>query len=455
MEEFFTNIVVMTIASIAVFFFLADRLCVLFPVLKKYHVPLSIIAGLLGMVIRNLIGQEIFALQWVDAEVLKIIVYHGLALVFIAIGLQMPLPQVTDKTNKDAISFSFGISSMGALQGLIGMSVVMVLTILRGSTHPGIGLLLPLGFNQGPGQALTFGGAWEKTGLQYGADLGLVMAAFGFLWAIFVGIPLVMYGKHKGWLHTEDVSSCNQEHVDIEEQVSTRESMLPAIAKVLCVYVLVFLLLKGATVALVNKPKILDLLWGLHFIIALLCAISLRKLFFTNVSAQARATHNESMTSIANFAVDITTMSGLLAMEFAVLAFYAWEVAIVTTLGGIVTLLSSIFLFRRVFNKDRFAHLVLWFGTATGTMPIGMSLLRMIDPQLQSSAPQNITVGAAFALVTSFPNIIILSYAVNAFPDEYPKAGWISVGLLLLYWSILLVLWKKMVGWQTVTHEQK
>lgn len=455
MEEFFTNVVVMTIASIAVFFFLADRLCVVFPLLKKYHVPLSIIAGLLGMVIRNLMGEEILSLQWVDAEVLKIIVYHGLALVFIAIGLQIPVPQTKNSTNKDAISFSFGISSMGALQGFIGMLIVMGWTVLRGSTHPGIGLLLPLGFNQGPGQALTFGAAWEKSGLQYGADLGLVMATFGFLWAIFVGIPLVMYGKNKGWLDTVGVSSRTPENVDSKTEISPTDSMLPAIAKVLCVYVFVFLLLKGATVVLVNKPKILDLLWGLHFIIALLCAISVRKLFFVDFSAINREQHNERMTGIANFAVDITTMSGLLAMEFAVLAFYAWEVAIVTTLGGIVTLFAAVFLFRRVFAKDAFAHLVLWFGTATGTMPIGMSLLRMIDPQLRSSAPQNITMGAAFALVTSFPNILILSYAVNSFPEDYPKSGWISVGLLLLYCFILLVLWKKIVGWQGITHEQK
>ena len=92
-----------------------------------------------------------------------------------------------------------------------------------------------------------------------------------------------------------------------------------------------------------------------------------------------------------------------------------------------------------------FHHLILWFGACTGTFPVGLSLLRMIDPDLSSPAPSNFTKGAAIALLTSAPLLVILGYATGSYPESYPATGWITVGLLLAYSVILLFAWRTFV----------
>ena len=73
-----------------------------------------------------------------DVDVLKTIVYHGLAIVFISVGLQVPPPNV--KTS-ESLSIGFAISSMGALQGTIGAALIMLMSMVQGAqVHPGLGL---------------------------------------------------------------------------------------------------------------------------------------------------------------------------------------------------------------------------------------------------------------------------------------------------------------------------
>ena len=73
-----------------------------------------------------------------DVDVLKTIVYHGLAIVFISVGLQVPPPNV--KTS-ESLSIGFAISSMGALQGTIGAALIMLMSLVQGAQmHPGLGL---------------------------------------------------------------------------------------------------------------------------------------------------------------------------------------------------------------------------------------------------------------------------------------------------------------------------
>jgi ESS family glutamate:Na+ symporter len=50
------------------------------------------------------------------------------------------------------------------------------------------GLLLPMGYGQGTGQALNFGKVYEDMGFENGPAFGLSIAAIGFLVACMVGV---------------------------------------------------------------------------------------------------------------------------------------------------------------------------------------------------------------------------------------------------------------------------
>ncbi|NIU58348.1 MAG: sodium:glutamate symporter, partial [Phycisphaerae bacterium] len=76
--------------------------------------------------------------------------------------------------------------------------LVIIFGILGLKLFPTFGFLVPLGFEEGPGQALSVGKVWEGFGFAQAATLGLTFAAIGYFFAFFVGVPLVNWGIRKG-----------------------------------------------------------------------------------------------------------------------------------------------------------------------------------------------------------------------------------------------------------------
>ena len=195
--SYWQNGVVSTALTLAALLGVAEVLRRLVAPMRTLGIPASIVAGCFGLVL----GPALLDVLPLDRGVLEGVVYHGLAIVFIAVGLQSP------DTSKGQVasavkSFTFGIPFMQAMQFCIGLGTVLLLGVGIGEAlHPGIGLMLPLGFEQGPGQALSLGAAWDtggEHGMHNGAQVGLIVAAVGYGWAVLIGVPLVVWGRRRG-----------------------------------------------------------------------------------------------------------------------------------------------------------------------------------------------------------------------------------------------------------------
>jgi ESS family glutamate:Na+ symporter len=165
-----------------------------FPGYAKLGMPDCMLAGVLGLVL----GPQVIGVASLAVADLEAIVYHGLALLFLFVGLQTPPPA---SAVGGARSIAIAIPFTAVMQGIIGLVGVLVFVAVSGEIlHPGFGFMLPLGFNQGPGQALSMGKAWQATGFADGPQVGLIFAALGFGWSVVVGVPLVAYARRKGWI---------------------------------------------------------------------------------------------------------------------------------------------------------------------------------------------------------------------------------------------------------------
>ena len=123
-------------------------------------------------------------------------------------------------------------------------------------------MLLPLGFNQGPGQALTFGASWEVTGLENGGD-----RTISLLWALpapFLLDPLRFMGRKRL------VESRTFAAEDVKEQGEGGKDLVGHIALLAGVYFLTYLFLETVTSSLVGKENGDDA-WGLHFVFVFYC----------------------------------------------------------------------------------------------------------------------------------------------------------------------------------------
>lgn len=389
-------------------------------------IPFSILAGVIGFILQNI------GLLELDQGALERIVYHGLALTFIGIGLQKP-PE--EATNQDAMAMGMGFSIMAVLQGLVAILCIAVLSNFGEPLHPGLGLLLPLGLNQGPGQALSMGNAWEEiSGLHSGGQIGLILAASGFFWSIVFGIPLAIYGQKKGWIQQKT------ERIDIHKKESN-EDINAHIIIIAVIYLLTFGILHAlSTGPLAQQPKHMSMLWGFHFLIALMLALGTRSLW----SKIRFPLSNNTLTQITNTTVDFVTCSALIAVQLSILQENILVISILSIAGMITTLLGVLYLSKRGFCRDRFAHAILWFGSSTGTLPMGLALLRIVDPNLQSAAPASATKGAVFALIFSAPLLLlVMPYAISQWPQGYPSTHYILIGGLTLYTFVILGFWKK------------
>lgn len=415
-----------------------ELLARVFPRLRRLGLPLAIVAGSLGL----LLGDQALGLFSLDAELLESLVYHGLAIVFIAVSLRSPSQ---GGRSAGAIGMAFAIVLIFATQALLGLGVVLA---LNPELHPGFGLLLPLGFEEGPGQALSMGAAWEETGLVDGAQVGLIIAVIGYAWAVFAGIPLVMWGRYKGWVSESSSASKTAERE--RERVSDSEpgsldALTTQIGLVGLTYLLTWALCSLLAFLLAGMPDIAAVVWGFHFIFGAAVAMGLRPLLARMPGGTP--IDDQLMGRVAGLTVDVITCAALAAVQLAVLQTHWFMITIVTTVGGVWTLWFSLWIARRVWTEAPFEHAVLFFGMSTGTLPTGLALLKVVDPNMRSSAAVSAVFGSAGAVAGMAPLLMgVLPMTVAGFPDRWPAHGWMMLGALAGISLLVFVLWRVFGG---------
>ncbi|MDF1565912.1 MAG: hypothetical protein P1V51_22950 [Deltaproteobacteria bacterium] len=439
--KYWGNSVVVTLMILALLLLAAMGLRLIFPPLKKWAIPVSILAGVLGF----FLGPDVAGLLPLDREVLEVIVYHGLAIMFIAISLQSPA-RTKGHVAGGVRSFTFGIPFMQALQTFLGLLIILSLGLALGeAVHPGIGVMLTLGFEEGPGQALALGAAWEENGMKDGAQIGLIIAALGYAWSVFLGVPLAIYGRHKGW-----VSKPPEVAVELEaagegealEAPGALDSLTLQGVVVLGVYGITWLVCMGLSTALAGMPDIASAVWGFHFMIGAGVALGVRPLL--DRLPGGTPVNDKLVTRLSGVAVDVMTCASLAAVQLAVFQANWVTVVLVTTLGGVATLIAVLYFASRAFPDAPFEHALVWFGMSTGTLAMGLALLRIVDPDLKSPAPVTTVLGSAGAIVFAAPILVAgIPMTVAAFPERYPLYGWLAMGVFLIYGLILVGVWRK------------
>ena len=161
--------------------------------IRKSLMPVAVLGGFL-LLIAKLLG-----LVRIDQNLMEILVYHGIALGFIAMSLRVPADQ--DRRGKDRTGLKSGaiIVSSYLVQGVAGLLITLLLsyTVMPGM-FKAAGLLLPMGYGQGPGQANNVGSSYEALGFAGGRSFGLAIAAAGYLVACIVGVVILNIWSRKG-----------------------------------------------------------------------------------------------------------------------------------------------------------------------------------------------------------------------------------------------------------------
>ena len=137
------------------------------PLLRRYLIPTGLLAGFIGLGLKYLFSAlklNLSGMPIIDEDYMHFITYHMLAIGFIALGL-ISATQV--KKVKDGRALKSGAFIVGGylIQGVLGVLLSVIVGLIFANSAvakaPYSGIILPLGFGQGPGQAGNTGYIYE------------------------------------------------------------------------------------------------------------------------------------------------------------------------------------------------------------------------------------------------------------------------------------------------------
>ena len=403
---------------------------------QRFFIPACITAGLIGLFLKGIILFFGLDISFLPEDDLKYFAYHLFNITFISIGLTTEKKSLSSKQEKrkglsGVLGMGLIISSVAALQFLIGGISVLVFNILGYSLFPTFGFLVPMGFEEGPGQALSIGQTWEQYGFANASTIGLSFAMFGFLVAIFVGVPLVGWIIKKGYVKvkTMDVSKefktgIFERHADKESagKLTTHSSSIDALTVHAALIGVVYLITYGFLFLLeqVSPSDLIEMYWGFFFIFGLLFAFLLRKII-EKIGAD-HVLDERLQNRITGLSVDLLIVTSIIAISFAVVWQFMIPLIIMAAITAAITLFWILYIGRRIWREDVYERISGVFGMETGTVATGLVLIRLIDPFFKTHAAKDLALGSIVAL----PFLFIMFHVMN--------------GPILFGWSLELTL---------------
>jgi ESS family glutamate:Na+ symporter len=426
---------------------------------QKFLIPNALTAGFILLLFYNFAGPPL----GIPQEGLGQTVYHLLSISFIAMLLRKTESK-RGRGGRGVIWFAAAVTFQIGAQALIGMLLTLFfMNTFIPDLFPSFGFLLPLGFALGPGQAFSIGSSWEASGFVGAGSVGLTFAALGFLFACFAGVYLINHGIRKGWLKAKTDEVAN---TDGGPGIRPRGSELPVGAKlttdsdaidsmtvnlglVTGGYLLTYLFLRLISWPLIRFAgdmgmELVVSLWGISFVFASVVAILIRRLL--NATKADHVLDNGSLTRIAGTSVDMTVAAAVGAISIAVVGTYWVPILVIAGIGGIFVTIMVPWMGSRLFANHRMHRTMIMYGAMTGTLPTGLALLRVIDPNFETPASSDYAYSSAITFLIVIPLVLIISFPVRAVTTGNQVWIWITLAIVAAYVVIGFVLYMILAG---------
>jgi ESS family glutamate:Na+ symporter len=408
------------IASLAVFLLVGVILRSIIPFFQRFLIPSCLIGGFIIMILRNI------NVLLISHSTLEILVYHLFNISFISVGLTPSSSSMEQKHGKARIDGALGMGLIQGvifpLQAIIGGLFTLLFIYIEFDIFSTFGFFAPLGFIEGPGQALSMGQTWEQiaaTIYTNATTVGLTFAAIGFFFSFFVGVPLVNWGMRKGLSNqTPKILPSDFKKGIIskkhEKKPAGYETTHPANIDALSFHFslvgLTYLVTYGFVSILTSflPADIAKMVWGFFFFFGILFALLIRGIM--KKMDLIYLIDREIQKRITGWSVDFLLVATISAIEIAIIWKYILPISIISAVTGFVTLFVVVYIGSRIWREYSFERTAGIYGTVTGTVPSGLLLVRILDPDFQTPAAIDLGLTSIFAA----PFILIGMLLVNA-----------------------------------------
>jgi len=408
---------------------------------QRFLIPNALIAGFILLPFYNYAAPRL----GMNNEGLENLVFHLLNLSFVAMSLR---GMGMKGAGRRIFSSSVTIIIQYTLQVIIGfgLTLAFIYTFLP-NLFPSFGLLMPLGFGLGPGQAFAIGKGWEALGFEGGGNLGLVFAAVGYIWACFLGIALINIGRRRGWMDPALAKAIEERRLrtgilpltatkPVGSHLTTETEAIDTLsfnlALVLGVYLLAYLFLQLLTFLLSFAgsmgTQLANNLWGIAFIFAAVIAMFVKRLF--RAFKIDHSVDNGTLTRVAGGCIDIMVTAAIAAITIVLLTRFWIPIVTIAVVGGLVSTFTIFWTVSRLFTDNRFCRAIMFYGNLTGTLSTGLALLRVVDPDFKTPVATDYMYGSGITFVLVIPLILMLNL----------PGYWYSTGRMWYLWMTLAII---------------
>ena len=435
----FFNLIAVLLASLLV----AQMLKRSIPALEASLIPTSVLGGgvllLISTIYKAATGQEMFDTAFFGGNGsawLELLTYHTLALGFTASALKSSGGKMTKERSVEI--FNTGLTTVATylLQAFAGMIICIVGAIFLKDLLEAAGLLLALGYGQGPGQAMNYGGIYETDyGFVGGKSFGLTVASMGFICASIGGVFYLNVLKRKGKINLDKGSGLVKEQVEGNNEIPMQESIdkfTVQIALIVVAYMLAYGMMYGLGCLL---PGMRATIYGFNFLLGVLAATLVKTVM--NFCRKKNIIHRNYtndflLTRATNFFYDIMVTASIAAIRMSIIGKY-WAVLLVMgVVGLVITYVYVYYVCRKLFPAYAEQQFLAMFGMLTGTASTGVILLREIDGDFKTPVADNLVYQNFPAMIFGFPILLLATMA--------PTQPYLTLGIVFVFMIAINIL---------------
>ena len=401
--------------------------------IQRFLIPPAVLAGIMGLIL----GPEV--LGWLPLSG-SLGTYAGILIAFVFAAL--PFTSTSKAREVAKVKRMWGYSQGGMLLqwgfgGLLGILVLGKIWPL----HDSFGITMPAGFCGGHGSAAALGEAFSNFGQDEVLTLAMTSATVGIICSIVLGLIFLRIGTKRG------CSACLTEAEKLPEELRTglvnpenRKSIGEGMFSTISISTLTFNLSVIALVVLggylISKgvtslaPSLELPVFSCAYIVGMLVKLVCDR---TKVSERICP---ETSSSLSGAFTDYLVAFGIASIKISVVTQYLVPMVILFACGLAFTSCYIFFAAKHIFKEYWFEKAMFSWGWFTGTMAMGMALLRIADPDSRSHCVDHYGIAYIFiapveiALITFAPMIFCSGYGLL-----FSSAAAV-LGLLIMFYMI-------------------
>ncbi len=412
MEAFNPWTLFVDIGIISLLLLLGKLMRVKIKFIQKLFIPPSLLAGFIGLAL----GPHGFDVLPISSQTGT---YAGILIAFIFGAL--PLTSQKTKGNQEIgtmwVYSQAGMLLQWAFGGLLGLLVLSQFWPLS----PAFGITMPSGYCGGHGTAAAIGQAFGQLGQDEILTLAMTAATFGIVASVILGLIFVKWGtknKHTAYL---------ADYKDLPSELRTgllpqekRESMGESTCSSISIDSLTFNLAIISAIALggygISK---LAAYYMPGFELPVFSCAFVAGIIIKKMLDKTRASESicpQTVGHISGAMTDYLVAFGIASIKLSVVLEYIVPLAILLLSGLAVTLIYVFFMGRKLMKECWFEKALFTWGWFTGTMAMGIALLRVVDPKMKSRCMDSYALAYLFIAPVE---IALITFAPVAFVNGY------------------------------------